>query len=60
MTELEILQDRLSDALTRLSELERAATEVNRLGARTGPQWSRLGAALLHARVHLINAGFKK
>jgi hypothetical protein len=36
-----------------LQRLETAATEVKRLGAVTGPQWSRLSDAIIRARVAL-------
>lgn len=39
--------DGLREALV---NLEKAASEVSRYGAQTGPQWSRLSIALLKAR----------
>ena len=43
-------RDRLRTAL---ADLEKAATEVARYGAQTGPQWSRLTIASLTARAEL-------
>ena len=43
-------RDRLRTAL---ADLEKAATEVARYGAQTGPQWSRLTIASLTARADL-------
>lgn len=40
----------LAQARKALEALERAATEVSRLGATTGPQWSKLTGALISAR----------
>lgn len=36
-----------------LAELTKAASEVSGLGAKTGPQWTRLSASMLRARLVL-------
>lgn len=45
----------VSDLLVALERLERAATEVARYGAQTGPQWPVLTVALLYARSAIAN-----
>lgn len=40
-----------------LERLERAAAEVSRYGAQTGPQWSKLSGALISARVAMMTSG---
>lgn len=48
-----LAEERLAKAVMGLSALDRAAGEVARQGAVTGPQWSRLTVALLKARAIL-------
>ena len=45
-----LAEERLAKAVVGLSALDKAAGEVARQGAVTGPQWSRLTVALLKAR----------
>lgn len=45
------------DLRAALEVLERAGSEVSRLGASCGPQWSKLNFALLKARAALRDAG---
>lgn len=48
-----LAEERLAKAVEALSALDRAAGEVARQGAVTGPQWTRLNIALLKARAIL-------
>ena len=48
-----LAEERLAKAVEGLSALNRAAGEVARQGAVTGPQWTRLNVALLKARANL-------
>lgn len=49
----ELAVERLARAVVALSALDRAAGEVARQGAVTGPQWTRLNVALLKSRATL-------
>jgi Lar family restriction alleviation protein len=51
--EVEALEAQLAEAGAGLEKLQRAAGEVSRQGAVTGPQWTRLNIALLSARATL-------
>ena len=52
-----LAEERLARAVEGLSALDRAAGEVARQGAVTGPQWTRLSVALLKARAILKEIG---
>jgi hypothetical protein len=54
---VEALQAQLAEARAGLEKLQRAAGEVSRQGAVTGPQWTRLNIALLSARATLAKIG---
>lgn len=50
----DLLQQQMQEIATlrtALRNLERAATEVARYGAQTGPQWTKLSGALISARL---------
>lgn len=43
----------LAEAVEKFAALEKAASEVSRRGAETGPQWTKLTIALLAARAFI-------
>lgn len=47
------LETKLAKAVDALSALEKAASEVSRRGAETGPQWTKLTCAIIPARATL-------
>lgn len=51
-----VLEARVAGLRDKLSGLEKAASEVSRRGAETGPQWSKLTSAILFARAALASA----
>lgn len=50
MVPIEDVVARLNHLEDALHHMEKAASKVSNMGARTGPQWSSLTSALLHAR----------
>lgn len=50
---IEALTARLAKAVEALRVLDKAASDVSRLGAVTGSQWSRMTLAMLNARAVL-------